>query len=181
MKYLKFTYVDAVTGVSIDVTPATNGQVYPAVEELVFDWGNVSAYPTAIPYMYGTCPDYSNTAIAGVLDTYTKADYDALHAAELHGRVISLSFRDMVLKKTQSRLDAFAKEHGFDSIQSASTYVNSTVTRFVNDAVCAIAMRDDTWSTLYRLMDEVDAGTRSMPTTYEEVLVLLPVLVWPSP
>ena len=38
MQYIKFTYVDAITGISIASEPATNGPVFPPVADLVFVW-----------------------------------------------------------------------------------------------------------------------------------------------
>lgn len=178
MKYLKFTYVDSLTGVSIDVAPALNGQIHPNVEELIFEWAYVSQYPTNVPIMFGTCPDYSDTTVAGVLDIYIKSDYNILHAEELSRRVAPLGFKEMVLIKAQARLDSFARERGYDNIQSTCTYVNSTVPRFVTDGICAISARDGTWSALYLLMDEIEQGRREIPTTFAEIEALLPILKW---
>jgi len=36
MKYLHYTYVDAVTGISIEAEPAKNGPASPAIDGLVF-------------------------------------------------------------------------------------------------------------------------------------------------
>ena len=47
MKYLKFTYVDAVTGISIASHPAANGPVFPPVAGLEFAWARESRFTAA--------------------------------------------------------------------------------------------------------------------------------------
>ena len=63
MKYIKFTYVDAVTGISIASEPAANGPVFPNVVGLEFAWARESAYPTDVPEFFGTCPDDADTQV----------------------------------------------------------------------------------------------------------------------
>lgn len=86
MKYLKFTYVDSVTGVSVASHPAVNGPVFPAVPGLVFVWARESAYPTQVPEFFGTCPDSSPTQLDGVLGSFVEADFNSMHADELNAR-----------------------------------------------------------------------------------------------
>ena len=54
MKHLKFTYVDAITGVSVAAEPALNGTKFPAVPGLAFVWARESAYPTPVPEFFGS-------------------------------------------------------------------------------------------------------------------------------
>ena len=63
MQYLKFTYVDAVTGISIASEPAANGPVFPNVVGLEFSWARESRYPTDVPEFFGTCPDDADTQV----------------------------------------------------------------------------------------------------------------------
>lgn len=86
MKYLKFTYVDALTGVSITSEPAKNGPVLPAVTGLEFEWARESAYPTAAPEFFGTCQDDAATQIDGVLGVYNQQDYETMRADEMRAR-----------------------------------------------------------------------------------------------
>lgn len=86
MKYLKFTYVDAVTGVSVAAEPAMQGTKFPAVKGLEFVWARESAYPTAVPEFFGTCPDNSATQIDGVLGVLLEADYTNFKADEMRAR-----------------------------------------------------------------------------------------------
>lgn len=86
MKYLKFTHVDALTGVSVAAEPSLNGAVFPAVEGLSFVWARESAYPTAVPDLFGTCPDASSTQVDGVLGIFCEADWLQMQIDETNAR-----------------------------------------------------------------------------------------------
>jgi len=103
MKHLKFTYVDALTGVSVASEPAMNGTKFPAVPGLAFVWARESAYPTPVPEFFGTCPDGSHTQVEGVLGLFVEADIQSMYADEINaraaktseaGRITKLAFRD---------------------------------------------------------------------------------------
>lgn len=87
MKHLKFTYVDAVTGISIAAQPAVNGPKFPTVEGLEFVWARESAYPTETPEFFGTCPDESSTQVDGVLGEFTESDWLKMQAQEMRARL----------------------------------------------------------------------------------------------
>lgn len=86
MKYLKFTYVDAVTGISIASEPAANGPVFPPVTGLEFVWARESQYPTDVPEFFGTCPDDADTQVDGVLGVYSQADWETMRDDEMRAR-----------------------------------------------------------------------------------------------
>ena len=88
MKYLKFTYVDAVTGISIASEPAANGPVFPSVAGLEFAWARESQYPTPVPEFFGTCPADADTQIDGVLGVFEQADWEQMKADEMADRAI---------------------------------------------------------------------------------------------
>lgn len=87
MKYLKFTYVDAVTGVPVTDAPASNGPKFPDVDGLEFVWARESRYPTSVPEFFGTCPDASFTMAAGVLDVLAQADFEQMRLDEMRARI----------------------------------------------------------------------------------------------
>lgn len=87
MKHLKFTYVDAVTGISIASEPAMNGPKFPAVPGLEFAWARTSAYPTPVPEFFGTCPDDSPTQVDGVLGVFLQTDWEQMQRDEMRARV----------------------------------------------------------------------------------------------
>ena len=86
MQYIKFTYVDAVTGISIASEPAANGPVFPPVDGLEFVWARESAYPTDVPEFFCTCPDDADTQIDGVLGVYVQADWETMRDDEMRAR-----------------------------------------------------------------------------------------------
>lgn len=82
MRYLKFTYVDAVTGVSVADSPAKNGPAMPSVDGLQFVWARESQYPTLTPELFGTCPDTSDTTKPGVMAVMDEAEWLAARQRE---------------------------------------------------------------------------------------------------
>lgn len=86
LKYLKFTYVDAQTGISVATAPAKNGPRFPAVVGLEFVWARESAYPTAVPEFFGTCPADADIKVEGVLGEFVEADWLQMQASELRAR-----------------------------------------------------------------------------------------------
>lgn len=95
MKYIKFTYVDAITGISVAKAPAANGPAFPAVASLEFVWARESRYPTDVPEFFGTCPDVSDTNIDGVLGVIGEYDFINMQADEMAARaaVVDTSHR----------------------------------------------------------------------------------------
>ena len=91
MRYIKFTYVDTVTGVAITEAPAANGPAFPAVAGLEFAWARESRYPTAVPEFFGTCPDDSDIAIPGVLGELSPDDWDSALTAEVSARQMQIT------------------------------------------------------------------------------------------
>ena len=86
MQYIKFTYVDAVTGISIAKQPAANGPVFPTVAGLEFAWARESQYPTDVPEFFGTCPEDVDTQVDGVLGVYLQADWETMREDEMRAR-----------------------------------------------------------------------------------------------
>ena len=86
MQYIKFTYVDAVTGISIASEPAANGPVFPPVDGLEFVWARESRYPTDVPEFFGTCPEDADTRVDGVLGVYLQVDWETMREDELRAR-----------------------------------------------------------------------------------------------
>lgn len=87
MKYIKFTYVDSITGISIASHPTENGSVFPDVDSLEFLWGRESAYPTSVPEFFGTCSDAAFTMIDGVIDVLNQQDFENMRADEMRARI----------------------------------------------------------------------------------------------
>ena len=86
MKYLKYTYVDSITGIPVTEAPAINGPSPPAIDGLQFSWARESQYPTNTPEFFGTCPDDTFSPVAGIIDVLTKSDFDNALAGEISTR-----------------------------------------------------------------------------------------------
>ncbi len=80
----------------------------------------------------------------------------------------------------QNRLDTFARTRNYDNIQSACSYMLSSVERFADEGAYAMQARDATWSAAYAILAEVQAGTRPVPASLEDIDGDLPALEWPQ-
>lgn len=85
MSYVKYTYVDSVTGAPVTHEPAVNGPAMPNIIGLQFDFALESQYPTHAPVMYGTCASVGDEAL-GVLAVITRAEFDKAKIDELAAR-----------------------------------------------------------------------------------------------
>lgn len=79
----------------------------------------------------------------------------------------------------QQHLDTWAQSRGYDGILSACTYATSKLPRFKAEGQAAVNARDAVWSAAYALVEEVQAGTKPMPTL-DDVIATLPALSWPE-
>ena len=84
-----------------------------------------------------------------------------------------------IVQATQDRLDAFARERHYDDIKSASDYAGCSVPKFDIEGTYCRDARALTWDALYRILGEVQAGTRPVPTGFADIEPDLPPLVWP--
>ena len=89
------------------------------------------------------------------------------------------ALKQSIVDRTQQRLDAFALTSNYDGILSACTYATSAVPKFQAEGEYAVQVRDATWAALYAFMADVQAGTRPVPSGFEDVDPSLPVLEWP--
>lgn len=91
MRYIKFTYVDTVTGVAITEATAANGPAFPAVAGLEFAWARESQYPTDIPEFFGTCQDDADIAVPGVLGELSPEDWSSALTDEVSARRMKIT------------------------------------------------------------------------------------------
>jgi hypothetical protein len=85
-----------------------------------------------------------------------------------------------IVGATQERLDVFARTRNYDSILSVCTYATSSIPKFAAEGQYAVSARDNTWATLYNLMEEVQTGVRPLPAGFSDIEPLLPALTWPA-
>ena len=76
------------------------------------------------------------------------------------------------------RLDDFAKTKDYDNIMTACSYYNSTDAIYANEAQICIQTRDQTWQKYYEIIAEIEAGTRPLIVSYDDIENELPPLSW---
>jgi hypothetical protein len=84
-----------------------------------------------------------------------------------------------IVIQVKERLDVFAQSRGYDNIVSACSYATSQHQKYGPEGRYCVEAREQTWDKLFQILDEVLAGTRSMPTSYDEIETELPILQWP--
>lgn len=87
----------------------------------------------------------------------------------------------MKVALVQRHLDQAATALGYDSIANAITYADEpSVPKFQAEGRAFRAWRSLVWDTCYRILDQVKAGEREIPTD-DELLAELPELPLPDP
>lgn len=84
MKYIKFTYADAKTGIPGSEKPMKNGPTFPKIENLQFKFALESEYPTKNPTFIGTTTGSTN--IPGILAELTEEEYTQIKDSEILAR-----------------------------------------------------------------------------------------------
>lgn len=84
-----------------------------------------------------------------------------------------------IIEAAQKHLDAVAVARGYDSILAACTYATSTNPTFAAEGSACVIWRDEVWESVFSVIAEVAAATRSAPTE-EQLLGGLPAIVWPQ-
>lgn len=144
-------------------------------EGIFFIDNNLSFDPTthkladATPYIDGT------VARTKAVVSYTQAELDEIHQSK-SGNVI-----DELKDEAQRRLDEFAGTRGYTNVASLVTYVNSTDIDYQAEGKRGLYLRDKWWRILTTMMNEVLAGTRPIPASFDELAVYLPALTWDGP
>jgi hypothetical protein len=87
-------------------------------------------------------------------------------------------FITLIKDRVQNNLDVFARTRQYDDIRSVITYYNSTITSYRDEAIRAVYLRDTCWDNLHTYLDQVTAGTVSVPLTWTEIEAILPSLTW---
>lgn len=181
MQYIKFTYVDAVTKVSVLKQIASNGPTFPEIVGLEFELALESLYPTDVPIFYGSCPDSSDIDLDGVITIVSQEELITAKQQELAAR--KAAFQDVTKrqyeKAAQAELDAAAQAAGYENINNAVSYAEEpAVPKFQNDGKAFRAWRSLVWAYAYTILDSVLAGTEEQPTM-EDFLSGMPKLELP--
>ncbi|MEZ2406118.1 hypothetical protein AB6806_04815 [Bosea sp. RCC_152_1] len=79
----------------------------------------------------------------------------------------------------QDHFDATARQRGYDSGATCSSYASSTVPTWAAQAAALIAWRDQVWTYTYAELAKVEAGERAQPSV-NAFIGELPAMVWPA-
>lgn len=82
-------------------------------------------------------------------------------------------------RRAQKRLDDFAKTRRYEGILSLCTYATDPDPKLSAEGQYGVTKRSETWTKLYKIMDDVMSGLRPIPASYEEIEPELPILEWP--
>lgn len=132
----------------------------------------------------------NNRVIATAFDGYEGPQQWVLSPSDfVESRAFEYTYIDGVLDlpmlpyleiETQKRLDAFAQTRGYENINSATTYINSSVDKYKNEGTYAATARDSTWSALYQIIEDATDGKREKVVNFSEIVPELPSLAWPT-
>jgi hypothetical protein len=158
--------------------PNTSFPKYPT-DELLAEWN-------VYPLTSSSQPPYNPATEKVVDDTPVNQNgrwtqvwrVVPLTADEIASKLKDL--QDNIVSQTQQRLDEFAQTRGYDGVLSLCTYATSANTKFRQEGQYGVEARDATWSKLYEILAEVEAGTRPVPSSYADIENELPALVWPE-
>jgi len=147
--------------------------------ELLAEWGVYAVTPT-------NQPSFNPAAEKAVDDNPVNQNGQwvqvwkivPLNADEIAAKLKDL--QDNIVSQTQQRLDEFAQTRGYDGVLSLCTYATSANSKFQQEGQCGVEVRDATWTKLYEILAEVEAGTRPIPSGYADIEPELPALVWPE-
>lgn len=93
---------------------------------------------------------------------------------------IKVASKHQLLIDVQQHLDKTAQVRKYDSMLSLCTYATSTNAAFQAEAQAGVQWRDDVWTKVYSILDEIDSGVRPASTTFDDIANELPVLIWPA-
>ncbi len=112
MTYLRYTYVDAHTGIPCDQAPCRNGPAPPPIPGLSYLWAPEGQYPTARPVFYAQCPGPADTAVPGVLAVLSDAEYAAALGDEIATRRAALRYPACSAPRAASRATHRGRDRG---------------------------------------------------------------------
>ena len=122
----------------------------------------------------GKIPQYVQDAIDGT------GDYGGNPITvepEFTAEEISANTQQALTQIVQRHLDTAAQALSYDSILSACSYATSS-SPFGDEGRVFVTWRDAVWSYCYQVLADVEAETRTIPTS-EELIAELPALVLP--
>lgn len=79
---------------------------------------------------------------------------------------------------TQVMLNDFAREKGYESILSATSYVSSSNTNYQQEGKRCVEIRDNVWEDFFKLFEDILNKKTPQPKCWNDVKAQLPPLTW---
>jgi hypothetical protein len=133
----------------------------------------------ALPIVGWPAYDKTTQRIESAVGHEVDGEWVTWQIVDLTTDELNARLQSEITQRTQQRLDQVAQAHGYDSIISACTYNLSAIARYAAEGQYCIALRDSTWSALEQILTDVEAGTRAVPTGFDEIEPELPAVEWP--
>lgn len=91
---------------------------------------------------------------------------------------LATAIQTSVQTRVQEMLDNFAAKKGYSSITSLCGYTTSAIPNFAEEGKIGMAVRDQTWASLYTYLAQVSSGAAPFIKNFQEVAKILPVMSW---
>ena len=131
------------------------------------------------------CTEYGYAFYIEVEKPQVPAWYDLIEGTPVNNTqvwTLSKHSKDRIISSVSTilrgQMDEFAKKRGYDNMLSACSYATSTNATYAAEGQHCVNTRDQQWSTLYALFDQIDSGAIEMPTSVDEFVKLLPTMQW---
>ena len=139
--------------------------------------------PQGCSYVEGFAPGFNHRWTNGAWvgnppPPYPYYRWDSITATWVDDRPIA-EIQKTLTDAVQAHLDATAQARSYDTLVSLTSYVQSTVPKFANEARAGLDWRDNVWTYCYLQLQEALAGNRAIPTE-AELIAELPPIVWPT-
>lgn len=141
------------------------------------DFNIFPVIPSALPMYNRATHKLIELTPSKVNDNYVEV-WDVQELTQAEKSTIANIIKDEIVTHTQESLDLFAKTRNYDGILSLCTYATSPNPKFAAEGQKGVELRDATWTKLYQILEEVQNGTRPMPSSYQDVESELPMLTW---
>lgn len=87
-------------------------------------------------------------------------------------------FKNITEAQLSVYIDQVSNQRLYDNAVSCASYINSSITQWVNEATTFIAWRDNVFTYMIAQIALMQSDDRSVPT-FDEFITELPSIIWP--